>query len=109
MNRGETLYAQHLDLRIKIGEIKRYWFEGINLRMAKRTWLKPDFLILMADNSLQLHDVKGAKKKRNGQHGYWIEEDANVKIKTCAEMYRGLFVFKIVWPGEHGTWNSKTL
>jgi hypothetical protein len=107
MNAGETRYAQHLDLRILAGDVKRYWFEGMTFRLAKRTSYRTDFLVLMADGSLECREVKGAKRKRNGKTTFWAEEDAKLKIKVAAEMFGAAFVFRIVWPGEHGTWNEQ--
>lgn len=108
MNVGETRYAQYLDLRIKAGEIKRYWFEGVTLRLADRTTLRTDFFIQFADGHLEVHDVKGRKGKRDGGSTFWAEEDSKIKIKVAAETFRGVFIFKIVWPEKHGQWSEKT-
>ena len=108
MNKGESRYAQYLDLRIKTGEIKLYWFEGVTLRLADRTTLRTDFFIQFADGHLEIHDVKGRKGKRDGRSTFWAEEDSKIKIKVAAEAFRGVFIFKIVWPEKHGQWSEKT-
>lgn len=106
MNKGEARYAQYLDLQIRAGEVKRYWFEGITLRLADRTRFTVDFLVQLADDSLECRDVKGGKKKK-GKPLFWCEEDAKIKIKVAAEMFRGVFVFKIVYPVGRGEWEEK--
>jgi hypothetical protein len=106
MNAGETRYAQYLHLKIRTGEVKQYWFEGMTLRLADSTRFTVDFLIEFADGHLECHDVKGAKKLR-GKKSFWCEEDAKIKIKVAAEMFRGVFVFKIVYPVGRGEWEEK--
>lgn len=82
MNGTERLYAQHLDLRIHIGEVVRYDFESMRLRLADDTWYTPDFAVYCADGTLEFHEVKG---------GY-IRDDAMVKFKVASEKYPFPFV-----------------
>ena len=77
MNKLETDYAVHLTLRHRDGEIRGYVYEGVKLRLADRTWYTPDFLVWMADGSLELHEVKGG----------FIRDDAMVKFKCTAELF----------------------
>jgi hypothetical protein len=44
MNKTEEAYAAHLGLRKIAGEILRYKFEGIKLRLADNTFLTVDSL-----------------------------------------------------------------
>lgn len=76
MNKTETAYALHLEGRRIDRQILAYWFEGISLRLARRTWYRPDFLVRMPDGRLEVHEVKG----------HW-RDDARVKIKVAAELY----------------------
>lgn len=76
MNKTEERYAQHLELRRRAGEIDRWGFELYKLRLAKNLHYTPDFMVIEADGTISLHEVKGR----------W-EEDARAKIKMAAEMF----------------------
>lgn len=76
MNKTEAAYAEYLDDCIPNGRVKAYWFDAIKLRLAGNTFYTPDFFVLMADWSLEVHEVKG----------HW-EDDARVKIKVAADKY----------------------
>jgi hypothetical protein len=62
--------------------------ESLSLRLAQRTWYRPDFLVVIATGAitteLELHEVKG----------HW-EDDARVKWKVAAEMYP-MFTFRAI-------------
>lgn len=81
MNRTEAEYARHLELRKAAGEIAWYRFEGWTFRLANRCLYTPDFAVMLADGSLEAHEVKG----------FWTD-DARVKVKVAAEMYPVRFV-----------------
>lgn len=81
MNGTERLYAQHLDLRIRIGEVARHDFESIRLRLADDTWYTPDFTVYLADGTVEFHEVKG----------FW-RDDARVKFKVAADKFPFVFV-----------------
>lgn len=92
MNKLETAYANTLELRKRAGEVAWYKFEGIKLRLADSTFLTMDFAVMLADCSIELHDVKG-----------FMQEDANVKVKVAASLYP--FVFKIIRKAKGGFWD----
>lgn len=85
MNKTEEAMAEHLKILVKSGEVLAWWFEGITLRLAKATRYTPDFLVMMADATLECWEVKG----------HW-EDDARVKIKVAAEHFP--FTFKAFSP-----------
>src|SRR5690606_23495423 len=72
MNKTEERYAQHLELQKSAGLVLWYAFEPMNLRLGVNCYYRIDFLVLMADHSLEVHEVKGK----------W-EDDALVKIKVA--------------------------
>jgi hypothetical protein len=76
MNKGERAYADMLELRKRAGEVAWYRYEGVKLRLADKTFYTPDFAVMLADGTIELHEVKG----------YW-EDAAAVKIKVAAEAY----------------------
>ena len=89
LNRTEQRYVSEvLDPAKTRGEIVWSVFEGIKLRLADRTFLTPDFAIMLRTGLIELHDVKGARAI--------YMDDAKVKMKVAAETYP--FVFKVAFP-----------
>jgi hypothetical protein len=81
MNRWEQLYSDHLRDRRIAGEVRWFGFEIIRLRLAmsqteKEAWYKPDFMVVMADGSVELHEVKG----------HW-REAARLRVKIASEIF----------------------
>ena len=94
MTKLEGRYANKLDLLKHAGEIVDWRFEPLNFRLAKRTWYKPDFLLIYLDR-FEVHEVKG----------HW-EDDARVKAKVAAELYPwfhwvAVTAEKGIWRYEH--------
>lgn len=80
MNRTEVAYAQELELRRRVGEIKWFAYEVLKIRLADKTYYTPDFAVVLADDTLEIHEVKG----------FW-EDAARVKIKVAAEHFPAKF------------------
>lgn len=100
MNKTEQAYDAHLWAQRQAGTVLWHKFEPFKLRLADRTFFDVDFLVLMADRTIELHDVKGAR--------HLVEEDARVKIKVAAETFP-LFGFATVYPvkGKTGGWDKE--
>lgn len=81
MNKTEAAYCDTLKLRMQAREILWYRFEGFKLRLADNTFYTPDFVVMLADGSLECHEVKG----------FW-QDDARVKIKVAADQYPMRFI-----------------
>jgi hypothetical protein len=81
MNRLEAAYGAYLELRKRAGEIEWYAFDAIKLRLAEKTFYTPDFVVMLTDATIEIHEVKG----------HW-EDDARVKIKVAASLYPLRFV-----------------
>jgi len=81
MNKTEKAYAAHLEVRRRAGEVEWYAFDAVKLRLAANTFYTPDFFVMLADGSLEIHEVKG----------YW-EDDARVKIKVAASLHPFKFI-----------------
>jgi hypothetical protein len=81
LNKTEQAYQQHLELRRLAGEIAWYAFEPLKLRLAANTFYTPDFLVMLTDGLLEVHECKG----------FW-EDDARVKIKVAAALYPLTFI-----------------
>jgi hypothetical protein len=83
MNKTEQLYADHLELLRRAGDVLWWKFEAIKLRLADNTFYTGDFMVLGRDSVVEVHEVKG----------FWTD-DARVKIKVAASVYP--FRFKAV-------------
>lgn len=94
MNKTETRYAELLETQRRAGKILFWRYESVKFRLADRTWYTPDFYIMRPDGTIEIHETKG-----------WMEEDANVKIKTTAELFPE-FVFVLV-KERSGKWEYK--
>lgn len=90
MNGLERQYAQHLE-RLKLGGAVAWWaFDALKLRLAEKTFYTPDFLVMLSDDTLEVHEVKGSSKGKP-----FVEDDAAVKIKVAADKFP--FRFRMVW------------
>lgn len=81
MNKLEAQYAGLLEQRRIIGEVEWFSFDAIKIRLADNTFYTPDFLVMLADGTLEVHEVKG----------FW-EDDARVKIKVAADKFPFRFI-----------------
>ena len=97
MNSLERRYADHLRNRQLAGEIHSFAYERHNLKLADKTYYKPDFEVMLPDGAIEFHEVKG-----------FMQEDANVKIKVAAGQFPQ-FVFRLVqWDRLEG-WKIRAL
>jgi hypothetical protein len=76
MNKTESAYAEHLEWLKRAGDVLWWRFEGLKFRLADKTFLTPDFTVMVRSGLIELHDVKG-----------FVMDDANVKIKVAADQY----------------------
>lgn len=93
----EASYAAHLDLLQKAGEIRRWAYEPMSLKLSQGKRYRPDFLVVLpfgAEAKSELHEVKGkwTKNKRDGM----------THLKWAAQLYGDVFTFRLIeWKG-HG-------
>lgn len=93
MNKTEARYADLLEAKRQAGEIASWRYEAVQLRLADRTTYTPDFWVVTADGTVQCHEVKGSWSAPH-------QEDARVKLKMAAEVWRELqFVAAVVDKG----------
>jgi hypothetical protein len=102
MNKGETAYSRVLETRKHVGELLGWWFEMVTIRVADNTHYRTDFLVQLADGTLELHEVKGRKGD-----AFFVEEDAWVKLKIVAELVP--FTVVVVWPNKAGVWQRRVV
>ena len=77
MNKTEAEYAQMLEARRVSGEILWWVYEAVTLKLADNTRYTPDFLVMLADGTLEIHETKGG----------FIREDGWLKLKVAAGMF----------------------
>ena len=94
-NKTEQRYADHLWQRMIAGEVIYYRFGAIHLRLARRTFYKPDFIVVTPDE-IQIHEVKGHQ-----------EDDARVKIKSAAYEYFYFRFYQVTL--ENGQWKFEEI
>ncbi len=90
----EARYAEQLEADRLNGKIRRWRYEAVNLRLAKRTHYRPDFFVVTCDKVIEYHEVKGSWHAPN-------QAKSRVKLKTAAEMYPE-FQFVAVTPAGSG-------
>ncbi len=82
MNKTECAYEQEvLKPALHAGKIVWYLFESVKLKLANNTFYTPDFIVMNADRTIEMHEVKG----------FWMD-DARVKIKVAANHYPFKFI-----------------
>ncbi len=77
MNKTEAEYAGMLEARKSGGEILWWAYEAVTLKLADNTRYTPDFLVMLADGTLEIHETKGG----------FIREDGWLKLKVAAGMF----------------------
>lgn len=80
MNTTEAKYEREVLIPAKeAGLILAYEFESQRLQLAKLTYWTPDFVVLLADLTIEFIDVKGTRIQD--------EQAQRVKVKIAAEKY----------------------
>lgn len=98
MNQTEARYAKHLEEEKRAGRLVAFWFEALKLKVADGAcWYTPDFMVLLPDGTVELHEVKGSMRI--------FQDDAKVKCKVVATAYP--FPLKVVCPKKGGGWDIK--
>ena len=104
-NKSEQAYEHYLALEKATGRVLDWWFEPMSLRLSEcdagqPLRYSPDFLVLAADGTVYLDDVKAQAKR-----GKTFDDPASmVRIKAAADRYP-LFLFRIVRPIAGGAWD----
>lgn len=94
MNKSEADYAGYLQGLLLAGKIDWFSFESVTLRLAKLTSFTPDFVVVLADGTIEFHEVK-AGAGGPGASRPLVEDDAMVKLKVASEMFPA--TFRLVW------------
>lgn len=81
MNKTENEYSLHLEFLKGAGKILSWDFERVRLVLAPGVSYTPDFMVLMADRTIEMHEVKG----------HWTD-DAKAKIRIASNLFPFRFV-----------------
>ena len=93
MNKLEGRYSREvLEVWKRAGEIEDYKFEALKFRLADSTFYTPDFMVCFKDH-IEMHETKG----------FW-RDDARVKIKVAAEMFKAFRFMAVQWHRKAGVW-----
>lgn len=88
MNGAEGEYSNVLALRKRDGEILAAEFEAVTFKLAPDLRYTPDFMVVMADGTIEFHEVKASrrvgKKKVEKPH---LEDDARAKYLVAADRF----------------------
>lgn len=93
----EAQYAAHLDVLQKAGEIRRWMYEPMSLKLSYGKRYRYDFLVILPlgrEAKPEAHEVKGKWTKNR--------RDALTHLKWAAQLYGDVFTFRLIeWNG-HG-------
>ena len=85
LSKVEERYSSYLTLRKLAGEIQDFWPHQLTWKLTEGAHYRADFLVMLRDGSLQIHETKGGKRsKSTGEWKPFGEEDAMLKIKLVA-------------------------
>lgn len=76
MNQTEQRWAGELEGWRLAGDIKLWRFEAVKFRLADNCFYTPDFWVLLSDNTVEIHEIKG----------FW-RDDAKVKFRAVADAW----------------------
>jgi len=78
MNQTEAAYAAILEVRKLAGEVLAWEFESVTLKLAGKCTYTPDFMITLADLTIEFVDCKGAGP---------MDPKSRVKVRCAAEKF----------------------
>ena len=78
MNQTEALYAAELEAKRIDGEVLGWWFEPASWRLGAGCHYIPDFMVLLADHTIEFVDTKG---------GGPLDAKGQVKLKVAADKF----------------------
>ena len=76
MNKTEREFSKTLEKAKKEGQIERWHFEHVTLKLAPNTRYTPDFVAVLPNGRWHIFEIKGH-----------LEDDAAVKFKTACEKF----------------------
>lgn len=102
MNKTEAAYDALLCAQEAQGAIVRHRFESVTLLLAPGCRYTPDFMVVNDITDIEFHEVKCGRRRKSGNRGPHMEDDARVKLLTAARLYPE-FTFILAWL-DQGQW-----
>ena len=91
MNKTEERYEREvIQPKYEADDIIWSGFEAITFKLAPDLRYTPDFIVQLADGTIEAHEVKAGKKDGKPL----VEDDSLVKIKAAAEKFPVRFVMR---------------
>ncbi len=97
MNKYEAEHAWLLEAMRRNGEIQWYRFNPLRLILGADCTYQPDFMVLLADGTVEFQNVKGG----------FFRDDAKVKLRVAAQEFP-MFRFRLFQKTRQG-WQVKEL
>ena len=94
MNKLEAAYRDELEAKRLGGLIREWSFNSVRLALGGGAWFKPDFFVVQADGTCEIHETKGFQR-----------EAALVRLKVAARLYP--FRFFRITQGKDGYFHSE--
>ena len=94
-NPTEREYAERLECKKRAGLIVDWKYEPASYRLAKNTFIRPDFEVVLPDGLREIYEVKGFERERWG-----------AKWKIFKEMYASFFAGFYVVKKINGSWKQ---
>lgn len=97
MNSVESKYNDHLQSLVDTKKVAWFKYEGLKFKLADKTFFTPDFVVMLPDGSIELHEIKGTtKNKATGKSKPFVHDDGStIKTKVAADQFP--FKFSVVW------------
>jgi hypothetical protein len=96
MNGTESAYAKILEYEKHAGLIQDWRFHVFKVRLANGAWYETDFMVLMADDTVEIRETKGEHTTEKGQ----------LKIRLCAQAMPWFRMVKMV-KHKDGSWTRQ--
>jgi hypothetical protein len=107
MNKIEAAYAVMLDELKVVGKVKAYRFEAVTLKLAEGCRYTPDFQVVIDGSPICFTEVKSGRKRKSGNVGVFMEDDARVKLLTASRLYPE-YDFVLAWHYK-GAWTLEQI
>lgn len=95
---NEVLAPAHVD-----GRIIWYSFEAMTFKLGPDLRYTPDFIVQLADGTIEAHEIKAGKKDGDPL----VEDDSRAKIITAAEKFPVVFRMRW-WDKTQDAWVERT-
>lgn len=97
----ERLYADYLDLQLRVQAIRSWEYEALSLRLARKLWYRADWLVIAGNGEVQVHETKGRRVSAQHQRGI-------AKLRIAARLYP-MFTFYLVTRSSSGTFTRERI